>query len=342
MLAVRLPGDSKVAISEDPDPSPGPGQVVIAMKASGLCGSDLHPYKAPSAERTAKGNPSISGHEPCGQVSEIGSGVTNVKVGDRVIVHHYSGCGNCKHCLTGWPQLCLVEHRTYGFGADGGNSDYMLALDSMCVQMPDELTYAEGAAIACGTGTAYQALRRLDVSGRDTLAIFGQGPVGLSASLLGNAMGARVIAVDPDQQRLGLAKKYGAEETINPAEEDPVERIKEMTHGEGAEATLDCTGIGSVRTQAVQSAKVWGRSCLVGEGGTVTFAPSPEIIHKHLTLMGSWTFSTTILWELARWVVDRKIPLADIVTHRFPLNSAEEAFQLFERGGTGKVIFTWD
>ena len=133
--------------------------------------------------------------------------IKGVKIGDRIIVHHYSGCRRCKHCATGWPQLCLNgENKTYGFNADGGNADYMVVLPEMCVPMPDGLSFGEGAAIACGTGTAYQALKRLRVNGTDTLAVFGQGPVGLSATLLGTFMGATVIAIDPDEKRLELAK----------------------------------------------------------------------------------------------------------------------------------------
>jgi len=320
--------------------------VVIAIKASGLCGSDLRPYRAPAGERAkvaVDGRLSICGHEPCGVVAEVGAGVAGVSVGDRVMIHHYSGCGVCRYCTTGWPQLCLRgDHKVCGLHRDGGNADYMLVDPEMCVPMPDELTHGEGAAIACGTGTAYQALKRLDVSGLDTLAVFGQGPVGLSATLLGSAMGARVVAVDPDEERLALARKHGAEVVINPEKDEPVEAIRQITHGEGADAALDATGIGPVRRQMVQSVRVWGRACLVGEGGEMTVAPTPDIIHKHLNLMGSWTLSTIVMSELARWVLDRKIPLSEIITHRFPLAQAEAAFALFDKGGTGKVIFEWD
>ena len=119
----------------------------------------------------------------------------------------------------------------------------------MCVPMPDGLSYEEGAAIACGTGTAYQALRRLDVSGRDALAVFGQGPVGLSGTFLGAHMGARVIAVDPVAERRALAEASGAWHTIDPMRDDPVSAIYELTGGRGADATLDATGIDAVRAQ---------------------------------------------------------------------------------------------
>jgi threonine dehydrogenase-like Zn-dependent dehydrogenase len=208
--------------------------------------------------------------------------------------------------------------------------------------MPNATSFEEGAAIACGTGTAYQALKRLDVSGRDVLAVYGQGPVGLSATFLAAHMGAHVIAVDPIAERRKLAEDLGAWKSIDPAQTSPVEAVYELTHGKGADTTLDATGIAEVRANAVRSTRIWGRSCLVGEGGTVTFEPTPDIIHRQLTLHGSWTFSTLILEELANWVIDREIPLKDLITHRFPLEKAEDAFKLFDSGKTGKVVFTWN
>lgn len=342
MLGVVFTGDSKLEIREFADPSPGPGQVVVEMKSSGLCGSDLRPYRSSSEELGAR-TEVISGHEPCGVVAEVGAGVRNVRVGDRVMVHHYSGCQRCEFCETGWTQLCQSEYqKVYGSGAHGGNADYELIEDYMCVPMPDGLSYEEGAAIACGTGTAYQALRRLDVSGRDVLAVFGQGPVGLSGAFLGARMGARVIAVDPVAERRKLAEDSGVWKSIDPMQDDPVSAIYELTGGRGADCTLDATGIGDVRANAIRSARIWGRACLVGEGGTMTVEPSPDIIHRQLNLYGSWTFSKTVLEELATWVVEREIPLSDIITDRFTLDKAEEAFTLFNGATTGKVVFNWD
>ena len=112
-------------------------------------------------------------------------------------------------------------------------------------------------------------------------------------------------------------------------------------NGEGADATLDATGIHEVRANAVRSTRVWGRACFVGEGGTVALEPTPDIIHRQLTLIGSWTFSTAILAELADFVVNRGLPLADLITHRYSLGQADEAFKLFDSGRTGKPVFTW-
>jgi threonine dehydrogenase-like Zn-dependent dehydrogenase len=333
MRGVVFLGNRRVELREFPDPEPGPGEVVVRIGAAGLCGSDLHAYRGERAQTH------ISGHEPCGTIAALGAGVTGWRAGERVIVHHYAGCGQCKYCRIGYDQLCLHGHRTFGFGAHGANADFLLVPARCLVRLPDALSFAEGAAIACGTGTAYMALTKLGVSGRDTLAIYGQGPVGLSATLLGKAMGARVIAVEVAEPRRALARELGADVVLDPQSEDPVAAIRELTGGEGAEATLDCTGHPVARAQVVRSARVFGRACFVGEGGTVTLEPSPDIIHRHLTLYGSWTFPSGGLEECARWIAERGIPLARLVTHRFRLEEAAEAFRTFDAGATGKCVF---
>jgi len=210
---------------------------------------------------------------------------------------------------------------------------------STLVPLPDALSFATGAAISCGTGTAYGALKRLDVSGRDTLAVFGQGPVGLSATQLGTAMGARVVAVDIAAERRRLAKEFGAETVIDPREVDPVTALRELTRGEGVEAALDCTGNPEARVAAVRSAGTWGRVCFVGEGNTTTFDISQDLIRKQLTILASWTFSAVGQEECARFIADRRIPLQKLLTHRFKLEAAAEAYRLFDTQTTGKGVF---
>jgi threonine dehydrogenase-like Zn-dependent dehydrogenase len=187
----------------------------------------------------------------------------------------------------------------------GGHAAFMLAPAFTCVPLPDELSFEEGASVSCGTGTAYGALKRIDVSGRDTLAVFGQGPVGLSATMLGRAMGARVIAVDVVAERLALARELGAEETINARDTDAVKAIHDLTHGEGAETTMDCSGSAEGRLGALQSAGTWGRVAFVGEGGQVTIDVSKHMLRRQLTVHASWTFSNTGQEECARFVANR-------------------------------------
>ena len=344
MRGVVFLGERQLELREFPEPRPESSEVIVEMRASGLCGSDLRPYRAPRSER---GDPALlkaGGHEPCGQVVEIGPGVRHVKVGDRVIVHHYLGCGRCRWCLAGYTQMCIdpsAKKVYYGGSNHGGHADRIAVHETACVPMPDGLSYEEGAACACGTGTAYDAVKRLNVTGRDTLAIYGQGPVGLSATLFGVATGARVIVVEPVAYRRELAKSLCCFAAIDPSESDPVQAIRSLTRGEGADAALDCTGIPEPRVNMIRSARIYGRACFVGEGGDTTFDVSRDIIHKQLTIHGSWTMSTLGLAEVARYVADRNLPLKKIITHRFPLEQAVEAYKVFESGQTGKVVITW-
>jgi threonine dehydrogenase-like Zn-dependent dehydrogenase len=330
-------GDRRVELRDFPDPKPGAGEVVVAIRASGMCGSDLRPYEAGQSRF-------VTGHEPCGVVLERGAGVTEMQapLDARVMVHHYWGCGVCKHCRVGYTQMCVHGARVMGFSADGGNAEYLLAPATSLVALPDELTFAEGAAIACGTGTAYSALKRLGVSGRDTLVVFGQGPVGLAATQLATAMGARVIGVDPLAERRALACQLGAEAAIDSSAGGVVEAIRELTHGEGADATLDCTGHPEARANCARAARAWGRACFVGEHGTATFEMTPDVIHKQLTMYGSWTFSTVLLAECAQFAVDRRIPLRDVFTESFTLDEADAAFRKFSGRGMGKGVFVFE
>jgi threonine dehydrogenase-like Zn-dependent dehydrogenase len=315
------------------------------MKASGMCGSDLHPYRAAGNAAAAlglgAGGPVIAGHEPCGVVAAVGAGVDPSLVGQRVMNHHYKGCGRCRHCRVGWSQLCRHGIVVYGMTGHGGHAPYMLAPAFTCVPLPDELSFEEGAAVSCGTGTAYGALTRIEVSGRDTLAVFGQGPVGLSATMLGTAMGARVIAVDVGAERLALARELGAAHVINAKDTDPVKAIHELTHGEGAEATMDCSGSSEGRLGALQAAGTWGRVAFVGEGGQTTIDVSKHMLRRQLTVHASWTFSNTGQEACARFVADRKIPLTKLLTHRFRLEQADEAYRVFDTQTTGKGVFTF-
>src|SRR5438045_1547496 len=286
MRGVVFLGDRKLALQDFPDPAPGQGEVILAIKASGLCGSDLRHYRAPAPAKSGSGGPIIAGHEPCGVVAAVGAGVPAdfAPVGARVMNHHYKGCGRCRHCRIGWSQLCRGGTIVYGITGHGGHAPFMKVPASTLVSLPDELSFEEGAAISCGTGTAYGALKRIDVSGRDTLAIFGQGPVGLSATLLGRAMGARVIAIDIVPERLALARELGAEHVINARDADPVKVVHDLTRGEGAETTMDCSGSSEGRLGALQSAATWGRVAFVGEGGQTTIDVSKHMLRRQLTV----------------------------------------------------------
>ena len=348
MRGVVFTGEKDLETMTFPDPTPGPGEVVLEMKASGMCGSDLHQYRRPKGvARNATGlptnpDPVIGGHEPCGVVVAVGSGVPAglATIGDRMMCHHYQGCGQCGHCRSGWQQLCQeVPVKVYGSNAHGGHAKYLKVPANTMVPLHEELSFSAGAAISCGSGTAYGALRRMNISGRDTIAIYGQGPVGLAATQFAKAMGAKVIALDISPQRLQRAKEFGADEIVNPGSNDPVAAIKELTHGKYADLALDTSSNPEARANAIKSTKVWGTMCFVGEGGDVQIDVSPMLLRRQMTLVASWTFSNIIQAECAQFCVDRKVDVDKLFTHKWTLDQAEEAYKLFDKQSDGKGVF---
>jgi threonine dehydrogenase-like Zn-dependent dehydrogenase len=281
----------------------------------------------------------IAGHEPCGIVVAVGTGVTpkEARPGQRVMNHHYTGCGSCKHCRSGWAQMCLGG--AVVFGANGNaHARYMKVPVDTLVALPDALPFETGAAIACGTGTAYGALKRLNLQGGETIAIFGQGPVGLSATQLAVAMGSRVIALDVSAERRKLAHEFGADEVVDARSNNPVEAIRELTHGEGAHKTLDTSGAGDARAAAVRATRTWGTACYVGERGQVTLDVSPDLLRRQITLVCSWTFSRQGQAECAEFIADHNIAVDKLFTNRWRLDQADEAYRLFDTQTTGKGV----
>ncbi len=346
MRGVCFLGGRQLQITEFPDPAPGPHDVVVEIKASGMCGSDLKFYRASGGETAALGlgkleGPVIAGHEPCGVVVAVGSKVDDrtAQVGARVMVHHYSGCGTCQHCRSGWSQMCVAGSTVYGVTAHGAHATYMKVPAHTLIALPDELSFTTGAAVSCGTGTAYGALRRMNLSGAHTIVIVGQGPVGLSATQIAAAMGARVIALDVSSERLERAKDFGADNAVDPKVDDAVAAIKELTHGAGVGLALDTSGAPQGRLLAVQATRAWGTVCFVGEGGGVTLDVSRDLLRKQLTIIGSWTFSKIGQAECAGFVAERKIAVDHIFTHRWQLAQAEEAYRVFDQQTSGKGVF---
>jgi threonine dehydrogenase-like Zn-dependent dehydrogenase len=344
MTGVVLPGNSTVEFREFAVPEPGPGQVLLKMKASSICGSDIraiyreHLGKGPEAYQGV-----ICGHEPCGQVAKLGKGAKRFREGDRVVVYHISGCGLCHNCRTGYQISCTSELRAaYGWQRDGGNAEYMLAEERDLVLMPEEMTYADGALCACGFGTCYEALERVKVSDQDRVMVVGLGPMGLAALMLVRAMGAtKLIGVEVVDERIELAKKLGLADVVLRPGDGALDKIMEATDGLGAEVTVDCSGNPAGRLLAIQGTRQWGRCAFVGEGGTVSFEPSRDIIHKQITIYGSWVTSVPHLKELvqklARWEIHPDVT----VTHKFSLEKADEAYALMDEGKCGKVMITW-
>ena len=345
MAGVVLPGDSSVRHVRVPVGEPGPGQVLLAMKASSICGSDIRAiYREHLGHGAEAYRGVVAGHEPSGQVVAVGPGCRRLTVGDRVAVYHIAGCGVCDECRHGYLIGCTSPHRAaYGWQRDGGHAEFLLAEEVTCLPLPEPLSYLDGALVSCGFGTAYEALRRLDVSGRDRLLITGLGPVGLAAAMLARAMGAGpVIGTDVAPQRLRLARDLGLVDHAVPADDDAAARIAELTDGAGCEATVDCSGNSTARLLALRSTRTWGRCAFVGEGGTLTLDVSQELIHRQITLYGSWVTSLRHMAELLEYLVRWGVRPERTVTHRFALAEAAEAYALADAGTAGKVAVVFD
>jgi len=337
MKGVVFTGDRQLELRDFPDPEPSEDDVVIEIKASGMCGSDLHVYRSNDTALVGK---YIAGHEPCGVVLERGASVPErlAPIGARVMVHHYDGCRTCSNCMSGWTQLCEEGSVVYGKSGHGAHARYMKVPARTLVALPDTLSFTTGAAISCGTGTAYGAIERMELRGGSTLTVFGQGPVGLSATMLGAAMGARVIAVDISAERLERAKSFGADAVVNAAEVDPVETIQELTGG-GTDYALECSGAPEASAAAVRSTRTWGTVCFVGMGAKhATYDVTNDIIRKQLTLLGSWTFSAAGQRDCAQFTAERKLPVDELFTHRFAFDEADDAYKLFDTQTTGKAV----
>jgi len=345
MLGAVLPGNSTVELKGFSIPEPGHGQVLVETKASTICGSDI---RAIYHEHVGKGPEGyqgvIAGHEPCGQIVTEGPGLKRFKKGDRVIIYHISGCGVCNDCRRGYMISCTSEHRAaYGWQRNGGMAPYILADEKDLVPLPDELTYVDGAQVACGFGTVYEGLERIGICGNDAVLVMGLGPVGLAALMLAKAMGAQqLIGVDLVEERLELAKTLGLVDHVLKAGPDNVTQIRELTGGHGAERAIDASGNDAARLTAIQATRKWGKIVFIGEGGTVSFQPSPDIIHDQKTIYGSWVTSIWRMEELVERLVRWGIHPEDLVTHRFSLEQAGEAYSLMAGGQCGKVAVVFD
>ncbi len=346
MKAAFLPGDSTTVLKEASVPEPGHGEVLLRMKASTICGSDIrciyheHLGKGPEGYQGV-----IAGHEPCGQVVQAGPGCRRFKDGDRVIVYHISGCGVCNDCRRGYMISCTSEkyRRAYGWQRDGGMADYLLAEEKDLVLLPEELSYADGAQVACGFGTVYEGLEKVGISGNDAVLITGLGPVGLATGMLCRAMGAQhIIGVDLVEERMQLAKDLGLCDEVLASGPDNVTQVRELTNGHGVERAIDCSAHPAARATAIRATRKWGRIVMLGEGNSVEFDPSPDMIHDQKTLHGSWVTSIWKMEELVERLVRWGLSPSKLITHRFPLEKVADAYSLMASGKCGKVAVCFD
>jgi len=364
--AIKYAGKGRFKIVEVPVPRIGPCEALVRMRVAGICASDLHIQKRHDAryEDPAAQNLPTPGHEPAGVVERVGGDVTSVKVGDRVAVYHKVGCGACDECRAGRVYLCrngkaLSDH------ADGACADFLAVDQANCLKLPDGVSFEAGAVLMCAGGTAYSGLAKLGPIAGETVAIFGLGPVGLSALMFAKAMGALVIAVDLKDNRCKLAQQYGADHVINASRDTTVKEVYEAAPGVpvntsrtveniygltgiGAHAAAECSGRISGRINAVDCVRRRGRIVFLGidnsfeiDGTFQKGLEADKIIFKELKIYGSNVFPITIYDEMVDFVRTASVPIGEIVTDKFPIEMASEAFQAAESQETGKAAIVW-
>jgi len=337
MEGAYFPGDSTVELREVAVPTPGPRQVLLRTGASGICGSDLKlAYRQHMARGTRTYRNVVGGHEPSGRIIEAGENCARFSAGDRVLVYHISGCGNCRPCRAGYMIMCQAEsRRAYGGQRDGGHAPFMLVDESTCIPLPDQLSYVDGSFIACGFGTVYEAFLRLQPNGCDRVLIVGLGPVGAAAAMVARLFGvAEVFGIEPSEERLCWSRSLGLFTEVAAS----IEGLDGMRF----EVALDCSGTSGGRRQALESLCEWGRCGLVGEGGLLEVEASDLVLHKQATITGSWVTSLPNMEQLTVLLAESDWRPEQLVTARYPLHRVSEAYERADAGDSGKVCLVFD
>ncbi|OIO01257.1 hypothetical protein COY52_04505 [Candidatus Desantisbacteria bacterium CG_4_10_14_0_8_um_filter_48_22] len=353
MKALVLLGDSRSEVREFPDPKPGPGEVLVRIKVSGVCGSDLkqYVYKVPPEKqkemdakfKDAKPYPPIPGHEGSGVVEETGEGVTSVKPGDRVSIYHYESCGKCEQCVKGYFMRCSKTKGMGQIGCQGSFADLKVTPERNCMVLSEGLSFVDGAFIACGAQTSFAALNKLGLSGLDDIAIFGLGPVGLCGVVMAKAMGAKVAAFGRREIRLGLARKFGADMVVD-IDAVKADKNPKKIWGDIREKFPGSFSAG-YETSGSEDAMKWMLQLLTFDGRAVTVAggaPIPNwFIGRDTSIRGSFIMPRGMYDKLAGFMLKHKTNLEKMVTHRFPIEKAKEAFETAAAKECGKVIVEW-
>jgi len=341
---VHLPGNKDAQVKEWEISDPDKDEVLVEIKASALCASDLSIYYGKPLIPGFPAGTFIPGHEPCGVIHKTGSCVKNLKEGDRVAIICFVGCGFCRYCRSGEPNLCSSTG-VLGFTRHGGDAEFLVVPEKVCLPMPDDMSYVAGAISTDAIGNLYATMKEMNVYGDDLVAITGLGPMGLSGILAAKAMGATVVAIDPVIDRLNKAKEMGADYVMNPQDGNPEQKLKEISPG-GVDKAVDCSAAENAINLLLNVTRPHGVVAQIGEPGEKMIAinPSEQLIRKKLAYIGSWYFRLDEWDDIADLIVNRigNDKAESIVSHRYPLDndSASEAFRLFSEHKTLKVVFT--
>jgi len=277
MKAIRMIEAGKpLELQEIPIPPIGETDILVRVRASGICHSDAH-YRA---GRSSMGMlPITLGHEVAGEVEWIGSKVTTIKAGERVALHYNISCGDCYYCNSGNEQFCTTV-KMLGHHVDGGYAEYVAVPERNAIPLPEEIPFDQGATLMCASATALHALHKGRLKAGETVAVFGVGGLGLSAIQLAKALGAvEVYAVDIQQDKLELAFEYNAI-PIHAGRTDAVDEIRRLTKGKGVDVALEMIGLQKTMKQTVESLGVMGRAVIVG------ISQIPLEVNPYATLIG--------------------------------------------------------
>ena len=319
MKAVRLVKTGQpLEMQEVPMPPVGAKDVLVRVKAAGICRSDVH-YRA--GVSPVHPLPLTLGHEVAGVIEEVGPTVRNVKVGDRVCLHYLVTCGDCRYCAMGSEQFC-ASGSMIGKYQDGGYTEYIAVPSHNAVPLPEEIPFEQGAIMMCSSATSLHALHKAEVKPGESVAVFGVGGLGMSAVQLARVFGALdVYAVDINADKLKLAESYGAI-PVNAKTADPVAEIHRLTGGQGVDVTLELVGLPQTVEQAVQSLGVFGRAVLVG----LTDQPFEinsyyDVILKEAQIIGCSDHLLAELFLLVELVRRGVLDLSPVITRTVPLDA---------------------
>jgi threonine dehydrogenase-like Zn-dependent dehydrogenase len=261
-----------------------------------------------------------------------------LKVGDRVCTSAVSPCGQCDMCRSGYTIYCRRPRGVYGFGASGVHAQCARLAEGSLLRMPDAMTFEQGCLVLDPVGTPWHAHKRIGTNASHTVGVFGLGPMGLGSVCVAAHLGARVLGVDPIAYRRDLARKLGAAEVIDPAAADVVRQIRDRTKGYGLDRALECSGTAAGLAAALDAVRAFGHVANIGENREATVRPSDHFNRKEITLSGSTCFPLGEFDEIARQF-EAGLRATDMITHRFTVEEAAEAYATFATGRTGKVIF---
>lgn len=341
MKAVQLIEIGKALEMRDvPVPGIGDHDVLVRVKAAGICHSDVHYRSGASAVGPL---PQTLGHEVAGIVEDIGPQVANVKPGDRVCLHYLITCGDCYYCTLGSEQFC-VGGSMIGKYRDGGFAEFIAVPAPSAVSLPEEIPFEQGAIMMCSSATSFHALNKSRLQAGETVAVFGVGGLGMSAVQLAKAMGALdVYAVDINEERLAMAKGFGTI-PVNGAQVDPVDEIRRLTDGRGVDVTLELIGLPQTMRQSVQSLAVFGRAVLVGIASEpLEVETYGELLGREAEVIGAADHLLHELPLLIEYARRGMLDLSGVVTQNIPLDADEVNAvmdEMEEFGGGVRTVIT--